>query len=411
MLSSRHLSRAKEWLRVTSHLSGRSFSALPHAAHTYDVEDQVYVEGRAISRAAVLNRPSPLNALDTYMVSRIRRLYESWEENSHVGFVMMKGSGKAFCSGADAISLYQLMNDGKVEECKAFFDNLYRFVYLVGTYMKPHVAILDGMTMGAGAGISLPGMFRVVTDRTVFSHPETQLGFHPDAGASFYLSRLPGYLVTLKVATGEYLALTGEKLNGEEMIACGLATHYVLNARLPMVEARLGKLMTDDSSVIESSLAHYGDLVYPDKSSLLHRIETIDKCFVHDTVEEIVDALEKEASETKDVWCSSALKKLREASPLSLKVSLESIRGGRYHSLDKCLSREYRISHNWVSKTVSNDFSEGIRARLVDKDFAPTWDPPTLGDVTKDMVDHYFSPLSETEPELELPVALREPFM
>ncbi|CAK9159772.1 unnamed protein product [Ilex paraguariensis] len=240
------------------------------------------------------------------------------------------------------------------------------------------------------------------------------------------------------------------------MIACGLATHYTLNARLAWIEERLGKLITDDPSVIENSLAQYGDLVYPDTRSVLYRqskfsngsvedpvdchqqapqgssifrpshchfhqhiakdnphlrIQTIDKCFCHDTVEEITDALEKEVAESYDDWCSKALKKLKEASPLSLKVTLQSIREGRFQPLDQCLAREYRMSLNWISKMVSNDFCEGVRARLVDKDFAPKWDPPSLSEVTKDMVDCYFAPLSELEPELNLPTALREPSM
>ncbi|KAJ8446477.1 hypothetical protein Cgig2_028444 [Carnegiea gigantea] len=241
----------------------RTYLAQPYFAQNDDVQDQVLVEGRANSRSTILNRPDSLNAITTSMVARLKKLYESWEENSDIGFIIMKGSGRAFCSGADVVDLYQLINEGKLEECKKFFDTLYKFVYLMGTYVKPHVAILDGITMGAGAGISLPGMFRLVTDKTVFSHPDTQLGFHPDAGASFYLSRLPGYI-------GEYLALTGDKLNGVDMIACGLATHYCLNARLALIEERLGKLITDDASVIESSLAQYGDLVYPDKRSVIH---------------------------------------------------------------------------------------------------------------------------------------------
>ncbi|KAK2989209.1 hypothetical protein RJ640_020560 [Escallonia rubra] len=257
----------------------RYISAQPNYADAqdHDFQDQankymhfatnpfkVLVEGRAYSRAAILNRPSSLNALNISMVSRLKRLYESWEENPNIGFVVMKGSGRAFCSGGDVITIYQVLNEGKVEECKTFYKTLYKFVYLLGTYLKPHVAVLDGYTMGGGAGISLPGMFRVATDKTVFSTPEAQMGFHPDAGASFYLSRLPGYL-------GEFLALTGEKLNGVEMVACGLATHYSLNARLPGIDERLGNLMTDDTSLIENSLAHYGDLVYPDKRSVLHK--------------------------------------------------------------------------------------------------------------------------------------------
>ncbi|XVF35676.1 hypothetical protein REPUB_Repub18cG0166800 [Reevesia pubescens] len=269
---------------------------------------------------------------------------------------------------------------------------------------QDQVAILDGITMGCGGGISLPGMFRLVTDKTVFANPETQLGFHPGAGASFYLSRLPGYL-------GEYLALTGEKLNGVEMIACGLATHYCSDARLAWIEERLGNLMNDDPSVIESSLAQYGELVYPDRSSILHRIDTIDKCFSHDTVEEIIDSLENEVAGAYDDWCLTALRKMKKASPLSLKVTLQSIREGRFQSLDQCLAREYRISLAAISKRVSNDFSEGVRAWLVDKDFAPKWDSPSLKEVSKDMVDYYFSPLGELEPELLLPTALREPYI
>ncbi|KAJ8570784.1 hypothetical protein K7X08_037756 [Anisodus acutangulus] len=382
----------------------RHFSALPSYAQVDYLQEQVLVEGRVKSRAAILNRPSALNALTPSMAGRLSRLYESWEESSDIGFVMMKGNGRAFCSGADVVTLYELINEGKVEECKKFFQTLYKFVYLLGTYLKPNVAILDGVTMGSGAGISLPGMFRVVTDRTVYSNPEAQIGFHPDAGASYYLSRLPGYI-------GEYLALTGEKLNGVEMIACGLATHYSLKERLPWMEERLGKLITDDRLVIENSLAQYGDLVYPDKRSILHKFEKIDKCFSQDTVEEIIEALEREAAESHDEWCNTALNKIKEASPLSLKVALKSIREGRFQPLDQCLVREYRISVNWVSKRMSDDFCEGIRARLVDKDFAPKWGPTRLEEVTTDMIDCFFIPLDELEPELNLATAIREPSM
>ncbi|CAI0438542.1 unnamed protein product [Linum tenue] len=385
----------------------RSFSALPNyaAVNDADPEDQVLVEGRAKSRAAILNRPDTLNALTAPMVGRLKRLYESWEENPSIGFVLMKGgSGKAFCSGADVVSLSQMVDDGNIEDCKRYFETLYKFVYLQATYLKPHVAILDGFTMGCGAGISIPGMFRLVTEKTIFANPEAKMGFHPDAGASFYLSRLPGYL-------GEYLALTGDKLNGVEMIATGLATHYSLHSKLAWTEDRLGNLITDDRDAIETSLAHYGVIVHPDKTSVLHKIEIIDKCFCRDTVEEIIDALENEAKTSYSEWVKVALNRMKEASPLSLKVTLQSIREGRFQSLDQCLSREYRISIAGISKRVSNDFFEGVRARLVDKDFAPKWDPPTLADVSTDMVDSYFSRLDEFEPELELPTATREPYI
>ncbi|RDX85188.1 3-hydroxyisobutyryl-CoA hydrolase-like protein 2, mitochondrial, partial [Mucuna pruriens] len=206
--------------------------------------------------------------------------------------------------------------------------------------------------------------------------------------------------------SGEYLALTGDKLNGVEMIACRLATHYSLNARLALLEERLGKLITDEPSVVETSLAQYGDLVYPDRSSVLHRIDNIDRCFGHETVEEIIEALEKEAAESCDEWCSTTLRRIREASPLSLKI-----REGRFETLDKCLIREYRMSLRGISKHVSSDFFEGVRARMVDKDFAPKWDPPSLKEISEDMVEYYLSPLSEVQSELVLPTALREPYI
>ncbi|CAL5195231.1 unnamed protein product [Lathyrus oleraceus] len=369
-----------------------------------DHHHNVLVEGSGYSRLAILNRTSALNAINTSMASRLHKLYRSWEDNPDIGFVMVKGSGRAFAAGGDIVALYRLLKEGNMEACKEFFRTIYSFIYLLGTYLKPHVALLNGITMGGGAGISIPGTFRVATDKTVFATPEVLIGFHPDAAASFYLSRLPGHL-------GEYLALTGEKLNGVEMVACGLATHYSLLARLPLIEEQLGKLVTDDPSVIETTLEQYGDLVYPDSSSVLQRLEIVDKCFCHDTVEEIVDAVEVAASETKEPWCISTLNRLKEASPLSLKVSLRSIREGRFQTLDQCLLREYRMTLQAISKQISNDFCEGVRARVVDKDMAPKWDPPTLEKVSQDMVDQYFLPLSESEPDLELPTKSREAFL
>ncbi|XP_021677948.2 3-hydroxyisobutyryl-CoA hydrolase-like protein 1, mitochondrial isoform X2 [Hevea brasiliensis] len=397
------------WSRADSfrslpHYHYRNLSSLPsERSIDDDLKNQVLVEGKGYSRTAILNRPSALNALNTNMCARLQKLYKSWEDNPDIGFVAMKGSGRAFCAGGDIVSIYHLINQGKLEDCKEFFRTIYSFIYELGTYLKPHVAILDGITMGGGAGVSIPGTFRVATDKTVFATPETLIGFHPDAGASFYLSHLPGHL-------GEYLALSGETLNGAEMIACGLATHYSYSERLQLIEQQLGKLVTDDPSVIEATLGKYGDLVHPDKMSVLHRIETVDKCFSHDTVEEIFDALENEASGNNDAFCNSTIRRLKETSPLSLKVSLRSIREGRFQTLDQCLVREYRMSLQGISKNISTDFCEGVRARMVDKDLAPKWNPPSLEQVSEDMVEHYFSPLSELEPDLELPTEQREAF-
>nr|XP_009799927.1 PREDICTED: 3-hydroxyisobutyryl-CoA hydrolase-like protein 1, mitochondrial isoform X5 [Nicotiana sylvestris] len=360
--------------RLVSH--SRSFCIVSTNALVDESQSTVLVEGKASSRTAILNRPHALNALNFSVVGRLLKLYKNWEDDPDIRFVVLK------------------------------------------------VALLNGITMGGGAGISIPGTFRVATEKTeikilsnlivkevyqiwpvheVFATPETLIGYHPDAGASFYLSHLPGYL-------GEYLALTGDKINGAEMISCGLATHYLHSAKLPLIEEQLGKLMTDDPSVIERSLENCGEIVHPDPTSVLHRIETLNKCFSHDTVEEIIDALESEAAKKQDAWCVSTLRKLQETAPLSLKVSLRSIREGRHQTLDQCLIREYRMSVQAFSGQITNDFCEGVRARLVDRDFAPKWDPPSLDKVTDDMVDQYFSRLTAFEPELELPTQQREAF-
>ncbi|CAA3029633.1 3-hydroxyisobutyryl- hydrolase 1, mitochondrial [Olea europaea subsp. europaea] len=359
----------------------RSVSSLSNNPLIDDADNLVLVEGKAYSRTAILNRPSVLNALNTTVGARLHKLYKSWEDNPDIGFVALKGKDRAFCAGGDIVSLYKLINEGKLEECKEFFWTLYNHIYFLGTYLKPHVAILNGITMGGGAGISVPGTFRVATDKTVFATPETLIGFHPDAGASFYLSHLPGYL-------GEYLALTGDKLSGAEMMSCGLSTHYSLIAVTKTVRDMQGCL---SAWLVKHGLFHlYLNLV------LLRLCDP--------------KVLENEVAKTNDAWCTSTLMKLKDAAPLSLKVSLRSIREGRFQSLDQCLIREYRMSLQGISRQITVDFHEGVRAKLVDKDFAPKWDPPTLEQVSQDMIDQYFAPLTAFEPELELPTKQREAF-
>lgn len=401
----RRCCNTKHCYKLLGQSQSRRFSAVLNnvVSHQHQPNSCVLVEGKYGSRMAILNRPSVLNALDTSMLLRLQKLYQSWEDDPDIGFVTLKGRGRAFCAGGDVVGFYRSISIGDLGAIKEFFWNINNLIYLINTYMKPHVALLNGITMGGGAGISILGTFRVATDKTVFATPEALIGYHPDAGASFYLSHLSGYL-------GEYLALTGDRLNGAEMIACGLATHYSLDVKLPLIEEQLGKLMTDDPSVVESSLEKNGDLVYPSSNSVLLRTETVDRCFSHDTVEEIIDSLEDEATRTKDPWCTATIKRLKEVSPLSLKISLRSIREGRFQTLDQCLIREYRMTIKGLSKQISTDFSEGVRSRLVDKDFAPKWDPPSLEQVSEDMVDQYFSPLNELGSELELPTTKREAF-
>ncbi|GAY43558.1 hypothetical protein CUMW_075420 [Citrus unshiu] len=159
------------------------------------------------------------------MGALLTKQYESWENNSGVDFVVIKGNGRSFCAGEDVVSAYRMLKEGRVEECNRIFQNYcIRFVYFVATYSKPHVAIMDAIRWVGGAGICCAmASYRLATEKTVFAMPEVLIGFHPDVGSSYYLSRLPGHL-------GEYLGLTGATLSGEEMLFCGLATHYSLSA-------------------------------------------------------------------------------------------------------------------------------------------------------------------------------------
>lgn len=364
-------------------------------------ENQILTEYNLHSRTIVLNRPRQLNALSHFMISRIQELYLEWENDDNVNLVIIKGIGRAFCSGGDVAQVGRLGNAGNYNRSAYYFWREYIMNYTLGTYRKPHVALLNGIVMGGGAGISMHGKFRVATENTLFAMPETGLGLHPDVGASYFLSRLPGVL-------GEYVGLTGVRLDGAELLACGLATHFVHSTRLPLLEEKLAKVETIDPNIISSVIDGLSNKVAVKDGSALHRLEIIEKCFSKETVEDILSALEVEAKSVADKWLNSSIQSMKKASPVSLKITLRSIREGRRQQLHECLVREYRMTCHVILRKISSDFYEGCRAILVDKDRNPKWRPDTLEHVTQDMVDHYFSPLGEGLKDLELPTYQRE---
>ncbi|KAL2651438.1 hypothetical protein R1flu_019566 [Riccia fluitans] len=366
------------------------------------VAEEILTEERFSTKIAILNRPSKLNALTFGMVTRLNELYSGWEKDPYVRLVIIKGNGRGFCAGGDVADVYRLGKAGKRGEAIEFFRQEYHLNYMIGTYKKPHVALLNGVVMGGGTGISVHGTFRVATENSLFAMPETAIGLHPDVGASYYLSRLPGHL-------GEYLGLTGTRLDGADMVACSLATHFVPSHRLGMLEERLGSLNTDDPVVISSAIDEYCDIVHLNEKSPLHRRQEIDSCFGRSSAEEIVRKIEA-GVESGNPWYRETLDKLKKASPLSLKVTLRSVREGRRQQLFQCLQRDYRLSAHAVESKYSSDFAEGCRAVLVDKDNAPKWNPPTLEQVTNELVDYHFSPVGgDLGEELDLPVKVREP--
>ncbi|KAL9226810.1 hypothetical protein vseg_002579 [Gypsophila vaccaria] len=354
-------------------------------------------ETSSCGKTVVLDRPHALNALDTTMGIQLIELYKSWENDPKVGFIVLKGNGRAFCAGGDVVNVYNKIIEGKSEDSKFYFKVLYTLIHLISSYPKPHVAILNGITMGAGSGISVLGTFRVATDKTVYAIPETLIGFHPDAAASYYISRLPGHL-------GEYLALTADKLNGAEMFACGLATHYSHSTKIPLIEEQLSRTDSNDPKTIRAILDYYGETPRVDDHCILNKMDIIDQCFGCDNVEDIFTALESNSSGVNYEWCTSTLNHLKTLSPLSLKVSLKSIREGRNQTLEQCLAREYRMTAQAIHGHISKDFHEGVRTRLVDKSLAPKWDPSSLDQVSENMVNQYFTLPSKSESSLDLPI-------
>ncbi|XP_074280207.1 3-hydroxyisobutyryl-CoA hydrolase 1 [Silene latifolia] len=344
---------------------------------------QVLIHEKQCVRTIVLNRPKQLNALSSYMVCRLLDLFLEYEEDPGVKMILLKGSGRAFCAGGDVAAVVNDISKGDWRSGANYFRKEFTLNYVIATYRKPQVSILNGIVMGGGAGASIHGRFRVVTENTVFAMPETALGLFPDVGASYFLSRLPGFF-------GEYVGLTGTRLDGPEMLACGLATHYVPSTKLPSLEQELYEANSSDPIYIAKVIEKYAEEPFVKEKSAYCELRIIDKCFSCKTVEEILSAVESEAGKRTDGWIVAALQSLKKASPTSLKISLESIRQGRLQGIGKCLRREYRMVCQVMRGQVSKDFFEGCRAILIDKDKNPKWEPPRLDLVTDEMVKRYF---------------------
>ncbi|XP_027113516.1 3-hydroxyisobutyryl-CoA hydrolase 1-like [Coffea arabica] len=357
----------------------------------------ILVEEKSSARIWVLNRPKQLNALNFPMVSRLLDLFLETEKDLSVKLIVLKGIGRAFCAGGDVANVVRDISQGNWRLGAHFFRTEFTLNYLIATYSKPQVSILNGIVMGGGAGVSIHGRFRVATENSVFAMPETALGLFPDIGASYFLSKLPGFL-------GEYVGLTGARLDGAEMLATGLATHFVPAQRISSLEEALYKANSSDLGIISSIISEFSQVPTLKEKSFYHRLTIINKSFSRRTVEDIISTLEREAAGSNDDWILSTIQSLKKASPTSLKISLRSIREGRLQGVGKCLVREYRMVCHVMRGEMSKDFFEGCRAILLDKDRNPKWQPSKLELVSDKMVDRYFSKVDEDDWEdLELP--------
>jgi enoyl-CoA hydratase len=342
------------------------------------VSDDVLISTQERVGRIRLNRPKALHALTTGMCEAMSDALLKWRTDSNVeAIVIDHAEGRGFCAGGDVVMIARSGNED-ASEAKRFFFAEYRLNHLLFTYEKPTVAIMDGITMGGGVGISLPCDFRIATENTRFAMPETGIGLFPDVGGGWYLPRLPGRV-------GEFMALTGARLDGAECQYLGLATHYVEQASLPDMVERIATTPMRVQGPIGTFAAT------PPEAKIASSLPFITRLFASDRLEEILAALEADESD----WAATELDTLRTKSPLSCKVSLRLMaEGANRATFTDEMRAEYALAGR-VART--HDFREGVRALLIDKTGDPQWDPAMPEEVTDEMLDVLFAPLPDTE--------------
>ena len=335
-----------------------------------------------------LNRPQALNALTLEMIKAMDAQLIAWADDKNIAAVVIMGSGeRAFCSGGDvkAVALEaRAVNEGKADGSLAreFFRAEYTLNHRIFTYPKPYIALVNGICMGGGKGVSAHGSHRVVTENTLFAMPETNIGFFPDVGGGYFLPRCPG-------KTGEFLALTSKRIKAIDTIYIGFGTHFVPAAKISALLEAFAKIDWDNREKPGDQITEVIDhhcTEPPGESEIAPNRERIDHCFDPATVEGIVAELQKD----KSAFAQETLAALYAMSPTSLKIALHQIRLGGQLSFAEVMTMEYRLSQRIVK---NHDFYEGIRAALIDKDRQPKWKPARLSEVPMREIETYFSPL------------------
>ncbi|NP_001014338.2 3-hydroxyisobutyryl-CoA hydrolase, mitochondrial [Danio rerio] len=336
-----------------------------------------------------LNRPKALNALTLNMIRHIYPQLKKWDKNSETDVVIIKGAGeKAFCAGGDIRAIAEAGKAGD-SLSQVFFREEYILNNTIGTYQKPYVALINGITMGGGVGLSVHGQFRVATEKTLFAMPETGIGLFPDVGGGYFLPRLQGKL-------GLFLALTGFRLKGRDVQRVGVATHFVQSEKIESLEKDLVDLKSPSISDVAQLLDSYQEQSHLDAEKpfvLQEQTEAIDRLFSAGSVEEIVENLKKDGS----AFALKQAETLVKMSPTSLKLTFRQIEEGARMSMQEVFMMEYRLSQACMN---GHDFYEGVRAVLIDKDQSPKWKPSTLAGVSVQFVDKCFSSLGERDLKL-----------
>lgn len=346
---------------------------------------EILFERRGAAGIVTLNRPQALGAVTHGMVLALRAQLDAWADDAAVTRVVVTSApGRAFSAGGDIRALYDLGRAGRHDEALQFWRDEYPLNTVIKTYRKPYVALIDGIVMGGGVGVSVHGSHRVAGDKYAFAMPEVGIGFFPDVGATWFLPRLPGRL-------GTYCALTGDRLNAADACAAGLATHRVASSRFAeLLDALCGNVSVDAVLAAFAEAAEEGP-------AAPHRA-AIERLFDGESIEAILAKLDREAAGGAAAdWAGKVVANIRTKSPTSLKVALAQMRRGAEWTFAQCMQAEFRI----VSRIVrGHDFYEGVRAAIIDKDNAPRWQPATLDAVTSDEVERHFAALEDGDLDL-----------
>ena len=332
-----------------------------------------------------LNRPKTLNALTMNMINQMRLNVSEWISDDAIKLIIIKGAGdKAFCAGGDVRAVRQSIIDYDGVEAPELAQNFFYEEYILNHQIhackKPYLAIIDRVCMGGGVGLSVHGSFRIATERTLVGMPETAIGLFPDVGGAWFLARLSGKI-------GTYLALTGRPVHAGDCLALGIATHLVASSSLEELETdlRSNTYGIDPFSEVQKRLEQFS--ISNSETPILDLKTKIDSCFDANSVEEIISRLRRD----KTKFSEETLEMLETKSPTSLKVTLEQLRrGANAKDFGETLTMEFRMSQHFMR---GNDFPEGVRALLVDKDQKPYWKPNLLVDVSSTDVAGYFEAL------------------
>ncbi|WGF90061.1 enoyl-CoA hydratase/isomerase family protein [Marinivivus vitaminiproducens] len=339
--------------------------------------DGIHFDRQGRLGAIVLDQPKSLNALTHPMVLALGRQLARWRRDDDVAAVLIKGAGeRAFCAGGDIKRVHRLRQEGEADLTR-FFRDEYRMNWRIDAFEKPYVALIDGVTMGGGVGVSAPADLRIATERTLFAMPETTIGFFPDVGGTAHLARLPG-------ALGRYLGLTGHRLTGAECLAVGLATHVVPSGRLAELEDALVGAAGQNEPLPALRAAADAFAVRDGDAPIRDRLDAIDRIFGASSLDGVLQALADEP----DGWAREQREALAAKSPTSLRLTWAQLERGSRLDFAGALRQEYRMVHRCMA---GHDFFEGVRALLVDKDRTPKWRPATLGDVADGDIDAYFA--------------------